>query len=214
MMKTTKILSDAEVIAGIQHEDEKVLKSFMNSCRVYFDDKRVGAFIFQTHVMEPQDLFQEAFVTLWNEIQTGKIHLRDNCPYRYTADGVSKRMTASLKTYLMSIAKYKNMELLRDSEAYADYEPSADLPDIVEEAPERTMENLMKETLGTLPHRCQQILTLFYIYEKSYDEILKIRKENTSKDGLKTGKSKCMMRLKERVLEKCEKYHLKPYHHE
>ena len=56
--------------------------------------------------------------------------------------------------------------------------------------------------------RCRQILTLFYYEQRSLDEILAIRPENTSKVGLKTSKYKCMQRLRDVVKQRFSRLHL------
>ena len=54
----------------------------------------------------------------------------------------------------------------------------------------------------------KEILTLFYFKKKSLDEILAIRQENSTKDGLKTAKSKCMRQLEGRIIETFKEYNI------
>lgn len=121
-------------------------------------------------------------------------------------------MSASLKTYLLSIAKYKNYELIREEDVYVPEQTN--VADREDERPEEfTSEWIVEMCVNALPPRCKEILTLFYYENKSLDEILEIRHENQSKDGLKSGKSKCMKSLKERISAEFERRNLKPYCH-
>lgn len=200
-------LSDLEVISGFQNSDSNVESIFYKDCYRYFREKFIKVLPYSSDFAGLDDLFQDSFLLLWDEIQTKKIHIRDNHLCRFDKNGVSKRMTASLQTYLMSIVKYKNFEMVRESELYVEnYEGEATFE---EEPPELCVDDVVSLTVNSLPQRCKEILTLFYYERKSLDEILLIRRENTSKDGLKSGKSKCLAKLKEKILVELNKYHLK-----
>lgn len=203
-------LSDTEVIEGLQHNDRSVERSFYLSCQRYFKDRRSGVFDQSEGAQEEQDLFQDSFLSLWQEIQARRIYVRDNYAWRTDRSGNDRRMSASLKTYLMAIAKYKNYEMLREEDLYVSEQSNiSDKP--MEEADEDTSQWIVEQCVNMLPPRCKEILTLFYYEGKSLDEILAIRNENQSKDGLKTGKSKCMKTLKEKITSQFKLYNLKPY---
>lgn len=203
-------LSDTEVIEGLQHNDRSVERSFYLSCQRYFKDRRSGVFDLSEGAQEEQDLFQDSFLSLWQEIQARRIYVRDNYAWRTDRSGNDRRMSASLKTYLMAIAKYKNYEMLREEDIYVPEQNNiSDKP--MEEADEDTSQWIVEQCVNMLPPRCKEILTLFYYEGKSLDEILVIRNENQSKDGLKTGKSKCMKTLKEKITAQFKLYNLKPY---
>lgn len=205
-------LSDTEVIEGLQHNDISVERSFYLSCQRYFKDRRSGVFDFKGGAQDEEDLFQDSFLKLWQEIQARQIYVRDNYAWRIDGNGNDRRMSASLKTYLLAIAKYKNYELIREEEVYAPEQAS--IADREEDTPEEfTSEWIVEMCVNTLPPRCKEILTLFYYENKSLDEILEIRNENQSKDGLKSGKSKCMKSLKDRISAEYERRNLKPYCH-
>ena len=69
-------------------------------------------------------------------------------------------------------------------------------------------ERVVADAVLAMSDRCRQILTLFYYEQRSLDEILEIRPENTSKVGLKTSKYKCMQRLREVVRNRFAQLHL------
>lgn len=210
--KKSSELSDKEVIEGLQHNDHAVVRSFYLSCQQYFNDRRSGVFDFKGVAQDEQDLFQDSFLKLWQEIQARQIYVRDNYAWRTDRNGNDRKMSASLKTYLLSIAKYKNYELIREEEVYVHEQTNA--PEREDEQTEEyTSEWIVEMCVNALPPRCKEILTLFYYENKSLDEILEIRHENQSYDGLKSGKSKCMKSLKDKISAEFERRNLKPYYH-
>lgn len=210
--KTEYDLTDKEVIEGLQEKNPVVEKTFYLSCQRYFKDRRAGVFEFKGGAQDDDDLFQDSFLKLWQEIQARRIYIRDNYAWRTDRTGNNRKMSASLKTYLMAIAKYKNYEFFREEEIYGPELVNA-AERVDEEPDENTSEWIVEQCVNGLPQRCKEILTLFYYEGKNLDEILAIRQENQSKDGLKTGKSKCMKTLKEKIVAKFKEYNLKPYYH-
>lgn len=71
------------------------------------------------------------------------------------------------------------------------------------------LQEIVQIAIMNLSETCRDILTMFYYREMSLDEILLSRGENTSKDGLKTGKYKCMKRFETDVRVMFSKYHVK-----
>ena len=76
-----------------------------------------------------------------------------------------------------------------------------------EETPEDVKRRVVDECFQNISPRCIEILTLFYYEEKSLDEILLLRQDkNSSKNGLKTAKNKCMNTLRKLVADEFRKY--------
>lgn len=71
------------------------------------------------------------------------------------------------------------------------------------------MQEIVQIAIMDLSETCRDILTMFYYEELSLDEIMLRRGENTSKDGLKTGKYKCMKRFESIVRDMFEKNRVK-----
>ncbi len=205
-------LTDIQIIEGLQKKDASVEKRFFTECRRYFQERKSGVLDIREGAKNGSDLFQDSFLKLWTEIESRKIYIRDNHPWRTDRSGRERKMSASLMTYMMAIAKYKNYENLREEEIYVPELPNMN-NQIDEPFDEITPELIVKQCVNELPPRCKEILTLFYYKGKSLDEILEIRKENQSKDGLKSGKSKCMSDLKSRISKEFERHHLNPYPH-
>ena len=65
---------------------------------------------------------------------------------------------------------------------------------------EEQKNRIVDECISELSPRCAEILTLFYYKGMSLDQIMEQRAEkNTSKNGLKTAKNKCMNTLRDRI---------------
>ena len=202
-------LTDLDAIIGVQKGDERVARELFASCRSYFYERHGGVFDFKSSTaQELSDLFQDSFLKLWIEIKSHKIYIRDNYPWRTDRSGRERRMSANLRTYLMAIAKYRNYEMIREEEIYQG--EMSNVSDRVDEAPEDlTLEQIVLQCVNALPPRCKDILTKFYYDNMSLDEILISRQENTSKDGLKSGKSKCMSQLKGRITTEMNRHNIK-----
>ena len=206
--RRNQVEADWKIVEGFQRQDEEVQKYFYRCCLAYFESKAVALFDFHEKASTREDLFQEAFLRLWEELECGIIRTRNQKVYRLDRYGVEREMTASLLTFFISIAKNKNLEMIREEEWC---EPlSEDVEEIMTDEDGRLMlERMMSECVLALPQRCRDILTKFYYQNMSLDEILASRGENMSKDGLKTGKSKCMNLLKKHLLAELKKYKLK-----
>ena len=163
--------------------------------------------------MAHEDFFQEAFIQIWTEIQNGRIHLVDKAIYRIKADGSDEEMTAKLKSFLMTIVKNQYAKSKRHIAVDIDNAGKSDLMKIEEllnydDADKELKHQVVDDCVANLPARCKEILTLFYFKKKSLDEILAIRQENSTKDGLKTAKSKCMRQLEGRIIETFKEYNI------
>lgn len=82
------------------HKDNKLLEEFAKTQK----DKSIAYLRkqFSLSFDDCEDIFQEAFITLYHNIQEGKL----------------KELTSSLATYFMGICRNKTMELLREKEKY------------------------------------------------------------------------------------------------
>lgn len=179
-------------------------------CRDYFNsvcDRVVGTGSTSERNFYSEDFFQEAFIQIWTEIENGRIFVEGRKIFRKDKLGTPFCMRCSIRTFLLSIIRNMNAQSRRKI--------SVEIPEnIISYDQFRTMESCIDEHLRlqvvddcvlNLPPRCKSVLTMFYYEGKSLDEILVIRGENTSKDGLKTGKYKCMQKLKSDILTKWNK---------
>lgn len=152
-----------------------------------------------------KDIFQESFIVLYNNIQTGKL---DN-------------MTASLSTYFMSICRNKALEMLRGSakSVNVDSEMSLSLMDREvhsekieallaldngDEAIEAQKEELVRTIVKNLPSPCNELLWGFYRDNLSMKSLAEMF--NYSSEGVvKVTKHRCCEKFRARYNELCNK---------
>ncbi|MGM9768487.1 MAG: RNA polymerase sigma factor [Candidatus Cryptobacteroides sp.] len=187
--------NDVDFVKGVAGNDNGLEREFYFHCHQYFRSHCRAVLI---DVENMDDLFQEAFLVVWTEMQSGKIRVNDSRVCR-RRNGEYVPMTCSLATFVMDIARNMNRKALRSAPVKVDV-GTVQLPDDEETDDKEDRLNAIAKCIAELPARCREILTMFYYKKMSLDEILAARKENISKDGLKTGKSKCMKKLKENVL--------------
>jgi RNA polymerase sigma factor (sigma-70 family) len=125
---------------------------------------------------DASDIFQEVLIILFEQVRDGKL-----------------RLTASLKTYLYSIARnqwLKKLRTMKKHERIKNFEEFI----IVEEdsfVPDFKLGLLLNE----IGEACRKLLLLFYYRKKSMEEIcLELNYANA--DTAKNQKYKCIQRLK------------------
>lgn len=196
--------TDIDMVRAIERHDATGMERSYNECRRYFHTYAGAIFVDDA---DAHDIFQEAIIHIWREIETHRIEIHQGRLCRW-ADGELIPMNSSLLTFLMAIAKRKHWELLRTRQRWQltdndrvletlDNNRFDTVPDDIDIAELRQRE--VADAVLALTERCRQILTLFYYEHRSLDEILELRAENSTKMGLKTSKYKCMQRLRERV---------------
>lgn len=209
------LLADTETIREIQRRNERVTETFYNECKKYFMSSYKAVF---SREDIKEDIFQQSFVKLWTEIETRKIFLDiNNNIQRRDRRGNIRALTCNLKTFLIDIAKNDYRDWLRNDRLNLedDFESFAHMVEIrsavmPDDSSESLQEQIVASCVFDLPPRCKEILTMFYYDNMSLDEIIQARGEkNTSKNGLKTGKYKCMETLKGKVKEMYNKYNLR-----
>ena len=210
-----KSMSDYEIVRELQRRNEYVAESFYNDCKKYFLSSYKSVF---NRDDIKDDIFQQSFVKLWIEIETGRIFLNDEGRiHRKDKRGNIRVLTCSLKTFLIDIAKNDYRDWLRNDRLslQEEFESFAHMVEVrsavnPEESVETLQEQIVANCVLDLPPRCKEILTMFYYDNMSLDDILIARGEkNISKNGLKSGKYKCMESLKSKVKEMYNRYHLR-----
>ena len=198
-----KAYSDIEVVEGLQRRDAKVEEWFYRAAKRYFDSCFNEVFFDKDR---KQEIFQTSFIKLWTEIEDKRIKTVDGVVCRQQRNGTYEPMTCSLTTFLMAFARTEFRELVRDvnesgwNEVYdpavhdAMFAIEGECDDVDE-----MKTRIVDECIARMSPSCVEILTMFYYKGMGLDEILAARGENTSKDGLKTAKNKCLKTLKEKV---------------
>ena len=194
--------NDAEIVLKVSLQDKRAEEEFYDSCYSYYNMSN-----YEIHFNVRDDIFHDSFLIIWTEIQNKKIFVRNNRVWRIRKNGQAAEMSCSLNTFLMSIARNRYYNLLRhdgpgmfiDIDSPMFYHLKDDR-EVVNYAEEERKIQIVDDTLQELPQRCREILSLFYVKGCTLDKIMELRKEkNVSKDGLKTGKSKCLSQLKNNV---------------
>ncbi|MGM9748138.1 MAG: RNA polymerase sigma factor [Candidatus Cryptobacteroides sp.] len=196
-------LGDAFFVERIHNGDESCERKFYEHCRLSY--KKVSSMMPSYGPKESDDLFQDAFLVVWTEIQNGKIYAMDGKVFRMQADGGAAEMKCSLATFVNDIAKNQYMKTLRhDGPAkISDISKAVSIvADSSDEKEKMARIRIVEECLSFLPKRCIEILTMFYYKKMSMDEIASARKENVSSNGVKTSKNKCMNKLKSDIYTK------------
>ena len=191
--------TDIEYIKGLEDKDPRIEKNFYNHCKRYFYEHYKSVFFSNEVAME--DIFQNSFISLWQSIDSHKIHLENNV----VVGKNNKPLGCMLTTYLMSIARNKYLELARscNSDGCLINLPTDDrlcgehfIDDWLEDDYEKSMFEVISDSLSMLPQSCSDILRKFYYENKKLDDMLCEFPSYTSKDALKSNKNRCLGRLK------------------
>lgn len=193
-----KPYSDIAFIEGVYANRVSVTEALYRHCRTYFF-QNYGA-IFFAQEADIEDIFENTFITLWQNIEHRKIYVENG-----TLRGRNGQpFVGTLTTYMMGIAALKYREWVRTNVRYVnaeDIQLGGELSSLMiteEWADDKdSMWEVTAECVANLSERCYEILTLFYDKEMSLDEILVQLPSFTSKDALKTAKNKCLNKLRE-----------------
>ena len=205
--------TDCQVVKGLHGHDRRTEEWFYRESKRYFDNHFHQVFFDDDR---RQEIFQSAFVKLWMEMENGRIQVVDDQMCRQQQNGEWRVMTCSLNTFLMAFARTEHRELVRrlKEDAYPELEDTVNhsqqpVAMAGDEDPEDLKNRIVDECISQLSPRCADILTMFYYQQMTLDQIMEQRPENTSKNGLKTAKNKCMNTLRERVVAEFRKLNLK-----
>ncbi|HOY42232.1 MAG TPA: sigma-70 family RNA polymerase sigma factor [Chitinophagales bacterium] len=170
------------IIDLLKKNDEKTIRTFYNDHKNKFV---LFAKRYNINEFDSIDVYQDAFITLIENVKRGK-----------TDD-----LKSSLSTYLFGIGKFmifqkfkKNGQLhIADDVASIEIEE-----DLYSEDDVDLQVRLLQNGLDKLGEQCKKVLQLFYYEEKKLDEIQE-QLGYTSKDVLKSQKSRCLKQLKELI---------------
>ena len=114
MRLKSKTYSEVALVQGVFEHDSVIEQACYDYCRKYFDHKWRGLFFIGDEHKE--EIFQEAFIKLWENIQSHRIYVEDNT--LRGKDG--KEFTSTLTTSFMSIARLKYLEWTRQNKPHDD----------------------------------------------------------------------------------------------
>ncbi|MGN0188253.1 MAG: RNA polymerase sigma factor [Candidatus Cryptobacteroides sp.] len=199
-----KRTDDSFFVRKVRDKDETYERKFYEHCRSSF--KRMSGTMSFYGPKDSDDIFQDAFLVVWTEIQNGKIFAEDGKVFRMNEKGESSEMRCSLATFVNDIAR----NLWAKSNRHDGPGKVSDITKAIAifaenntDAYEREVRmRVVEECVSSLSKRCVEILTMFYFKKMSMEEIVFARKENVSANGVKTSKNKCMNKLKSDIYTK------------
>lgn len=203
-MKLTKGLrkySDVEIVEAYQKGIVRIQEYWYARCRVQVwkgTSQYSGITDYDRH-----DIFQDSFIILWQKIESGQIYIESGGVYALGLTG--KSAVPDLMGYFMKIVKNKYLEFISSSDRIPQREPlseeeTREIVDFLywDQDSDVTYQRIVGQALLSMPASCVEILKKFYYENKNLREILAERPENTSYEGLKTRKSKCVAALKKK----------------
>lgn len=191
--------SDAAYVKGVANRDERMASALYKHCKRYFDENYRGVFFVGNEYKD--EIFQEAFIALWEMIASEKIFVENG---ELKGKG-GKRFSAKLTTFFMSVAKRKYLEWVRKNNPFETKEEDElqcwiseidIISDLLFDNEDDVMFEIILDCISHMSKRCNEILTMFYYEEKNLDEIMKEIPDFKSKNALKTRKYKCMEELR------------------
>ncbi|MCM1108922.1 MAG: hypothetical protein NC388_07690 [Clostridium sp.] len=196
--------SDTAYVEGVARRNPIVQRDFYIYCKTYFDTHYRGVFFASDH--DKQDIFHNTYITLWENIERGRIRVRDGI----LIGRDDKPFQGSLLTYMMGIGKLKYREWVRTTKREPGLNdcptdngtehPEATGPQVwTNEDTEPDMLETISDCVAVMQERCRQILTKFYYENKRLDIMLSELPTYKSKDALKSNKNRCLNLLKTSV---------------
>lgn len=194
-----KAYSDVAYVEGVFRRDPMMERALHYHCKRYFDENYKSVFFVGNE--HKDEIFQEAFITLWEKIMNKKIYVEDSELKGKDGDTFSGKLT----TFFMSIARLKYLEWARENiYQYTDREEERHIREqevemfktLLYDSDDETMLEIIADCISKMSKQCNQILTMFYYEEKTLDDIMVELRTFGSKNALKTRKYKCMEELR------------------
>lgn len=203
-----KSYTDIQIVEAYHTGNKKIQQFWYDKCRSQFG-KGTSNYGGLTDY-DRDDLFQDSFIILWEKMESRQIYIMDGAIHVLSKKGDQE--IPDMLGYFMRIVKNKYLEMFHSGKYVMplnDVVISSD-EDFFEELywdedPDVEKDRIVSQCLLSLPKSCLEILTMFYYEKKSLEQILEERHENSSYDGLKSRKSKCMTNLKKRISESFNK---------
>lgn len=199
-----KAFSDIQIVEAYKSGDKKIQQFWYDKCRSQFG-KGTSNYGGLTDY-DRDDLFQDSFIILWEKMESHQLYIHDGCVHVTSKKG--DNVVPDLLGYFMRIVKNKYLEMFHSGKYVIPINEviTSSNDDFFEELywdedPDVEKDRIVSKCLLSLPKSCLEILTMFYYEKKSLEQILEERPENSSYDGLKSRKSKCMTNLKKRITE-------------
>lgn len=180
--------SNIEILDLIKSSDrDKNNKALKYIYRSYFADvlKVIRKFGGNKEIVN--EVFQDSLIILYENIKTNKF-----------------KEESSLKTYLLSVAKYNYLSKLREKRKYQFGDFGELLPDDeryieeMQDTREKNIEDAIELLFTEIGDQCKQLLKFFYYEKMPHKDIVK-KLNFSSIQTAKTRKAQCMKKLIEIV---------------
>jgi RNA polymerase sigma factor (sigma-70 family) len=170
-----------ELLLGIKSNEPKVLKWLYQS-----QYPKIEKYVLTNNGDEDQakDLFQEAFISVWNNIRSGKF--------------IPENSTA-VTGYIYQIAKNKWLDYLRSSryKKTTSLKAEHEKEDENEESEKEELKNSLSLEFQKLGDNCREILKRFYYQKETMEAIA--RAFQWTEATARNNKYRCIQRLKEKL---------------
>ncbi len=199
--ETSRNRTESRLVAGTYGGDRKTQSELYAYCLKYFRANYRAVFF--APETEAEEIFQNSFVTLWENIERGKIRTKDGM----VTDKSGEPLKCSLLTYFMGIARIKYREWAREHTMYTNLDNVSGqdtreetfaygVTDMLYDPDDNRMIDIIADIISHMSERCGEILSKFYYERKDLDTILQEIPTIDSKNALKTKKHKCMESLR------------------
>lgn len=182
-MPTDTSINQQTLLSAFRNNDEKALKIlYQNSYH------KVERYVLENNgsISEAKDIFQEAFIALWRNIQL---------------DRFQPQHDASLNAYLFSIARNKWLDHLRNAKRNQTISITIESNGIenIQELTEEESRSLkgIKESLKMLGDVCREVLKRFYYRRQSMRTIAE--EMNWTEATARNNKYRCLQQLRKYV---------------
>jgi RNA polymerase sigma factor (sigma-70 family) len=170
-------------VSAIRENDEKALKLFYQS-----NYPKVEKYVLENNgsVDEAKDIFQEAFIAVWRNIQLDRFKLQQQ---------------SSLDGYLYQVAKYKWIDQLRRNKNRNTHLTVAiEEPLVILEQEEENYLEKVKLHYAAIGEPCRSVLYRFYFLKQTMSEIAVAF--SWTEPTAKNNKYRCLQKLRSMVLSK------------
>lgn len=194
-----KTYSDVAYVEGVFRRDPMMERALHYHCKRYFDENFRGVFFIGNEIKD--EIFQEAFITLWEKIMNKSIYVENGELKGKDGNAFSGKLT----TFFMSIARLKYLEIAREKRRpfvekedkwWSKESDSKLFQTVLYDSDDETMLEIIADCISKMSKQCNQILTMFYYEKKTLDDIMMELITFESKNALKTRKYKCMENLR------------------
>lgn len=178
-----------EIISLIRDENDSEIKRIYYLYRESFFRYGISRFELDENILS--DIYQESFISLYDNIKKGRL----------------THLSCSLKTYLFKIGTSQILSFLRKNDKHPHFPITQSITELESyySSDEWTMiQEIIFRTVSVLEYPCNKIFSLFYWKQKRMNEIAHImgyKNEQVAKNR----KSICLKNLKEQVMEKLKK---------